>query len=204
MKESDVRLHLHHALQWRGWSPFHHTDGRKCPHCYRTILPTVAGRADTIAKHYTVTAPDSYIEVKDCKDTAFAFSEISEDQRKFLSAKGSSYICIGRIVPMGTKTTIHSIYVIPWDLWKKMEEEITLLLQDRSVPYDYQLYTNRVAARGPDLVTRFSKYALEKRDGNWHFKDDHPLAVQGEIETPHFMREKDTKWANAEKAPALP
>ncbi len=209
MKEVDIRLALHHALQWRGWSPKHWQDGRyivcsKCGH-KGVMKPDKKGRADTKAEHYSLPVLDTWIEVKDCKDTAFAFSEISEEQRTFLDEHHGSYICIGRIVPKGeTKTTIHSIYVIPWGIWKALEAEVDLLTGGKSIPYDYTLYTNKVEVKCTDMVSRFPMWKLERRDDGWHFKDTHPLAVQDEIETPHYMREKETKWANAEKVPTSP
>lgn len=194
MKEENVRLALHHALQWRGWAPYHPTDARKCPHCYRLIIPPTAGRADTTARHYTLAIPDVHIEVKDCKGQSFPFSEISGDQRKFLEKKDEhAWICIGKIVPMGSKETIDSIYVIPWKEWWRMENDMILLKDSNSIPYDYKLYEKKPSIQAPDLVSRFPKYALEYRDGDWHFRDDHPLAVQAEIEVPYHKRAKQNE-----------
>lgn len=175
-------------------------------HCRKPTLmtPNMKGRPDTKGEHFVLPLPDVWVEVKDCKETAFAFSEISEDQRKFLDGKANSYLCIGRIVPLGSKKTIHSIFVIPWAIWKALEWEVETLTGSKSIPYDYSLYTNKVEVKCTDLVTRFPMWRLVRENGDWHFQNTHPLAVMPEIETPHFMREKETKWANAEKAPASP
>jgi hypothetical protein len=196
MKEKDIREKgLNHALMWRNWRPLHWQDGRAypCQHCHKTniLTPQHPGRSDTLAIRGDASA---FIEVKDCKEKAFAFSEISSDQRKYLddAAKDDipTYICIGKIVPMGSKERIHSIYVIPWKKWVLMETEMILILESGSIPYDYSLYEKKPAVRCSDLVTRFKEYALEYRDGDWHFPDIHPLAVQPEVEVPWHMRKK--------------
>ena len=210
MKEVDIRNELHHALQWRGWTPKHWQDGRyivceKCGH--RGVLkPNVAGRPDTKGEHYSIAVPDAWIEVKAVRGTAFPFSDIRPEQRAYLSDRvergEQAFLCLGKIMPMGdTRETIASIYVIPWLLWLKAENDAKSLIGAVSIPYNYILYTNKVEVRQPDIVTRFHRYGLERRNRGWHFEEDHPLAVQPEVDIPFFMR---NKHAHTDSAQAIP
>jgi hypothetical protein len=199
MKESNVRNSVKEAMWERGWGAMHFTDARmvSCQHCHKMTLatPPIKGRSDLVAPHYTLNEPTAYVEVKDCKGTAFDFDEISPDQREYLDKHENSWIAIGRIVPLGsTKTTIHSIFVIPWKEWKLTEETITLLTGKKSLPYSYVLYEKKPIIQQPDLATRFKRYELEWGDGEWHFGEDHPLAVM-KVKNPLHRRaakEKET------------
>lgn len=190
MNESDVRLRLHHALQYRGYWPLHHRDGFPCPKCGTIQVPPIKGRPDTEARHTKF--PIAMIEVKalGIDDLAFAFKEISEDQRKYLTAwmneGGQSYLCLGKIVPLGSKTSIHSIWVIPWDQWLDIEKHT-----EKSIIYDRSFYTNNVRP-GEHSVTDVvpDKYKLFGAGLDWHFQNEHPLAVQPEVEMPFFKRVK--------------
>jgi len=161
----------------------------ECNHCHKMtlVLPQVSGRADTNARHF-ILAEEAEIEVKDVRGTSFAFSEIKENQRKFLTKHEDSYICVGKIVAVGSRETIHSIFVIPWKKWVAMESELILILESGSLPYSYALYEKKPVVRTADLVTRFAQYALEYRDGDWHIPDGHPLAIHPEVMIPWHQR----------------
>lgn len=189
MKEASIRLQLHHALMWLGYWPLHHRDGFRCPKCGTIQVPPIVGRPDTEARHPRF--PTALIEVKAVKELAFAFSEITIEQREYLSSwskeHGESYLCLGKIVPMGTKTKIDSIVVIPWQMW--LVEEAN---HEKSVPYDRLYYKNELRSEESTIVGTFDpRFFLEKRDGDPHFKADHPLAVCQEVEVPFYKRSKE-------------
>ena len=194
MKEADIRLSLHHALQWRGWWPLHHQDGRKypCVHCgkWNVITPDVRGRPDTEARHPKF--PTAFIEVKMVPGLSFAFNEITPEQHRYLTSwmneGGQSYLCLGKIVTRGaTQTKIDSIMVIPWNTWLGVERA-----GGKSVPYDFKYYQNDVRAEDMDLAHWISDFCyLKLLLGEWHFQNEHPLAVQPEIDVPFFKRSKE-------------
>ena len=191
MNEASIRLQLHHALQWLGYWPYHHQDARYCPRCHNIITPEVIGRPDTEARHPT--HPTVLIEVKAVKGLAFPFSEITPEQRKYLSSweneEGKSYLCLGKIVPIGSKTRIDSIVVIPWRMWLDVEK-----IFDKSVPYDRLYYTNKLRSNESTIVELFDlKYFIEKIDGQPHFRQEHPLFVQPEVSVPFYKRVKEKK-----------
>lgn len=199
MNEASVRLALHHALQWRGYWPKHDSDGRKypvpCVKCHRVnwlmVTPEIKGLPDTNGRHPRFPSP--LIEVKAVKATerSFAFNSITPEQREYLSAwakeGGGSYLCLGKIVPMGSKEKIRQILVIPWLEWLKIEDNY-----DKSIPWDYALYEKQPSLpRQSDLMSLvFSWWHLVRTANEWHFPDDHPLSVIPEIETPFFKKGK--------------
>ena len=200
MNEADIRNHLHHALMFRGWTPHHAQDARvvTCNVCHKgkiTLYPQTPGRADTVARHYTVDAPIIHIEVKAVRDTAFAFSDIRPEQHVYLDKRLNSYLCLGKILPKGkTQTTIHSIYVIPWAMWMEWERH-SLILGLESIPYSYELYTNNVVKKQTDLATRLAgpTWQIRYSNGDYHFDPLHPLSVMEEVEVPFFKRSKDNE-----------
>jgi hypothetical protein len=189
MKESDVRLQLHHALQWLGYWPYHHQDARYCPKCHSIITPEIKGRPDTEARHPRF--PTALIEVKVCK-LSFPFSDITLEQREYLNAwsveGGRGYLCLGLIVPYGTRTTIRDIIVVPWVFW--LEQEIYYKERSfQSVPWDRTLYKRAFSTDIKDLTESIpSQYFLKRIGNEWHFESEHPLVVQGEINNPFFKR----------------
>jgi hypothetical protein len=192
MKESDIRLALHHALQWRGYWPYHHQDARYCPRCHAIITPEVVGRPDTEARHPAF--PTALIEVKAVKSTekSFAFDAITPEQREYLSSwaneGGESYICLGKIVPMGSKEKIHQILVIPWLEWLEIEDA-----HDKSIPWDYGLYEKQPSLpRQNDLMSLiYPAWELVRNANDWHLQRGHPLSVCREVEVPFYKRNQE-------------
>lgn len=198
MNETSIRTAIQHALQYRGYWPFHHQDARPCPKCHTIITPPIKGRPDIESRHPKF--PTVLIEVKDCKELAFPFAEIEPEQRAYLTAwmeaGGASYLALGKIVPMGSKTTIHSIYVVLWDDWLEFER----YSGGKSAVYDFALYQNKVRIDEKSIVDNFSsRYRLFGASNNWHFQDEHSLAVQPEVQTPFFLSRNANSPADPRK-----
>lgn len=201
MKEADVRLKLHHALQFLQYWPKHDQDARKypvtCQRCHHvnwfTVTPEIKGLPDTNGRHPRFPSPLIEVKVVKSDEQSFAFSSISSEQRKYLTSwaaeGGGAYICIGKIVPADTKEKIREILVIPWDSWIVCVEET----HEKSIPWDYELYETLPSLPRPsDLKSIvFDQWYLTQNGSDWHFKPEHPLYVQPEIDVPFYKRVKE-------------
>lgn len=192
MNEADVRLQISHALQWHGHWPRHSQDGRMINGVLFT--PEIKGLPDIETRHPKF--PNELIEVKVVKrdDKAFSFNQIEKEQREYLDnwleAGGKCYLAIGKIVPMGSKSKIHSIAVFTWLLWKVIEQNSLY----KSIPYSWELYDKKPAEweKIADIVSFPSEYFLWKAGSDWRFDRRHPLAIPPLVQVPFFKRVRQT------------
>ena len=87
-------------------------------------------------------------------NVSFPMNEIDDDQRRYLDnivrEGGDAYLGFGVIRWLGEnkkKSKVMDAYVIPWLFWKRIEEYYQALEQ-ASIPYDWELYTNKPAHWG--------------------------------------------------------
>src|SRR5688572_7396499 len=195
MNESDVRLAVTHALQWHGYWPFHHQDGRLhfCKHGHPVLAtPEIKGRPDIEARHPK--HPTVFIEVKAITKDAksFAFSQIEPEQREYLSnwtnEGGSAYLAIGKIVPHGTKSKIGSIWVFPWPYWLEVESQY-----QKSIAFSWGLYEKRPLdwqTRGSIRELRPIFEMMKTKEEDWQFFPSHWLAKPKKVAIPFYRKEK--------------
>lgn len=205
MKEKDIRLEVSHALQWYGYWPYHHQDGRNhvffCSYCrrknFQLITPEIKGRPDLEARHPL--HPTIFIEVKSIRkeENSFRMDKIRIEQVDYLDRwcklGGQAYFAIGKIVPMGTKTKIHSIMVIPWDVFRERTIAIDITTP---IPYDWELYKNKPSIRMTSLVEVFpeDKYHMWKTQTGWQLSSGHPIGGISElVETPYFLQKGEAQ-----------
>lgn len=206
MNESDVRDATRFALMGRGYWPQHFTDGIKCSRCHQIIVPASKGKPDLLLVHPA--GIGSVVEVKDVKvpnkELGLAFTEISTEQRQYLddwdiAASGvgpGAFISIGLILPSGSRTFLSDIWVVPWKVWKSLEQSWTACGKT-SVGIDPTLYkrANKVPLEFYLRDFQFDIYKLKRikeSDGKpgWALDDAHPLAV-GHLLQDRHRRQND-------------
>lgn len=195
MNEADIRLAVSHALQWHGWWPQHVQDGRLhfCAQGHPVLVTAERkGYPDIRAEHPRFEM--AHIEVKAIAKNkkSFAKSQIEPEQRNYLnkwtSQGGAGYLAIGKIEPMGSRSTIGGIWVFPWSYWCELETTF-----EKSIAYDWDLYEKRPEKweRTDSIVWQASSYQLFKsKTDDWQFMKSHPLAAPKKVEVPYFKQEK--------------
>jgi len=173
MEESGVRQQLYKMLRQYGYWPLRGRDATICPKCHTKILPPI-GRPDIV-----VLAPHGIgrvVEVKAVnmlKDKSFSFSEISPDQRQWLSSYaicgGLGYIAIGavNVRPM-------RVWVIDWEHWLDIEKVVSMC--QASIPITLiGKFKREVVANGFSLELMAKNYELLRVKSEWKVPPGHSL-----------------------------
>lgn len=180
MDESKFRQEAYRMLRLMGYWPIRGRDASVCPRCHSKILPPI-GRPDII-----VLAPHGINRVLETKfvndkQTSFAFSEISTDQREWMTNwmndGGIAYIGIG------VQTRPASFYIIDWGYWLQIEEQIVDI--QASIPIDVskgKSYRKEISSKKLDLVTLASRFKLNRVGGEWQAPPGHSLLKWREID----------------------
>jgi hypothetical protein len=137
----------------------------------------------------------SVIEVKIvdlAKSKSFAFSQLEDDQRRWINAwvdqaHGLGYLAIGTINERSRRT-----WVIPWSMWIDLERRL-IEQGHKNVPVALDLYKGRNYTRpGTSIADNFNAYyqmvhVVGKKDSedrweksHWEFKPGHPLTLERE------------------------
>lgn len=207
MQESDVMTATRHALMSRGYWPYHPTDGIQCPKCHTRIVPPSKGRPDLSVLHPA--GSSAVCEVKDVNHAkganALYFKEISAEQREWLdawdAASGSegpgAFLSVGLIMPLGRKTTLTDVWVIPWGIWKRIECEwesygqsgvgINPDLYKRKPDVPRELYLDQYLYLDMYRIQRFVE--PDGRPG-WTMQEKHPLAFGHEVQQRFKQKEQ--------------
>jgi len=171
MNEAYIRQTINRDLREYGYWPITNTDASRCSRCGGLVKPEI-GRPDTLVLHPT----DScfVVEYKILKTRALPFSEIRDDQRKWLNRwlddGGTGYIGIAVV---GKPKKYHrwlDMFLVDWEYWLEVEEEC-ILAGSKSIPYTWH---NR--ARVPeqlDMAHKFKAFRMHKADGKWRLPLNH-------------------------------
>lgn len=168
MKESDVRLKVKHALRARSYWPVTQTDLFICRKCNTKNHPA-SGRPDILCLN--TSAPSIVVEVKVVRpnETAFQFSHISEDQRKWLNNwmadGGDGYIALGVIRQHGKVQRLDGLYLVDWNEWLEMER-LFATIHRVSIPVCADRARNSVIReKRLDIPTLLEPWEMKKVNG---------------------------------------
>lgn len=170
MDERYVATHYFNRIL-RGWGHQVDTtmDAIVCTRCGQILVPE-RGKPD-------VTIPLVYVEYKAhyLKDTSFSLSNISDEQRKWLTNSANhgvlSYLGLGVIDNRKKPNSLVDLYLVDWPHWLEAEALVTPV-QD-SIPYKDPF---RKALR-PDkcIVSLFERYRLIRDGKGWKLPPGHTL-----------------------------
>lgn len=190
MNEASVRLEVYHSLQGYGYWPLHMKDAILCPRCGCKILPAVAGRPDILVLDPLSRTLVCEVKIVDLdKSLSFAFTQIEDDQRRWMTAwmehEGRGFIAIGTLSERPRR-----LWVIPWSEWIYRLEPTFKDREWTSIPVDHKLY-KRISKNIPvlSMVTEFEKYQMlwvigKRIEGNkfsmshWEFPEGHEIAEE--------------------------
>ena len=174
MNEKAVRGEVFRLMRRMWFWPITQTDVTRCPHGH--LAYPKKGRPDIFGLNPT--GRTIIVEVKILnlsKDKSFAFSNIEDEQRKWLSRwtedGGWAYLALGTI---GTKRGQRQLWLVPWVVWQ-LTEKIVRKHQD-SIPY--------IAGKGfkkemqddkIDILHLFPLFEAEWKDSRWSLLDQHEL-----------------------------
>lgn len=152
--EAQIRRKIYKAFKLGGYWPTRGRDATVCPRCGTRILPPI-GRPDLLILHPV--KPARVAEVKAVRGTSFPFSEISPEQRSWLTAwtdaGGTAYLVIGKLV-----SRKYIVYVVPWKAWLDMEKSSDRL----SIPFDRNLMARSIGKT--DIVTAFKDFEFSNKN----------------------------------------
>jgi len=129
-------------------------------------------RVETGTPDILVLNPNARSIVVECKpvragETAFPMNRIEDEQRKWLDKweadGGLGYLGLGIIVHSGSRHSLSVLSVIPWDVWKRVEQ--TFRGSRVSVP----MKNNK------DVNALLSAFRMERRQGEWYLCKGHPI-----------------------------
>ena len=168
MKEKEVRQEVFRLAKSLGFFPVTQTDTQICPKCFTRIKPPI-GRPDIL--WLNPTKPGVVSEIKAIPENAktFAFSSISEEQRRWLSwwteAGGLAYLGLGTLVPRHRR-----LWLVPWHHWLEIEAALTPY-QD-SIPITVAKHM-RIAVQDQklDLDHLAAPFECTKTVGGWTIYD---------------------------------
>ena len=173
MDESYVRRAVFRAARLAGLWPITQTDASRCSHCGHLVRPP-PGRPDILGMNPV--GRSIVIEVKTVrpKETAFAFADIDDRQRKWLNRwhedGGQGYIGLGIIRQHGQMHGLDHLYLIPWGRWLAAEEIVSSIQE--SIPVQAAKGTRRELQDGKlDIVTVFADLELERTDGVYQWPE---------------------------------
>lgn len=185
MREADVRREIYNSLQGYGYWPLHLRDAILCPRCGTRVLPKVAGRPDLLVLSPKIDSKVMEVKVVDLsKSKSFAFTQIEDDQRRWLNAwvdhGGLAYLGIGTI-----NESPRRIWVIPWVLWRA-REEVLEMLGFTNMPVDLSLYKNIAKNRPESDLEQDKQFQLIRVTGkkiegakfsgpHWEFPEGHSI-----------------------------
>lgn len=180
MNELTVSLKVAHAFELMGYDANKVTDAIICPRCHRKIVPS-RGRPDRAMIHPS--ARSCYIEVKTVRrnETAFSFSEISDEQRAtlndWLGRGGACYLALGVIRRPKRNDRLEWLYLVEWSKWVALEN-LVRPHQD-SIPVKAGPgFSKELQKRNLDIETQLWPWSLGQRPGGWFLPQDHPAIEQ--------------------------
>ncbi len=164
MDEKAVRQKIYRML-YKTYNFWPNTSDRaRCRKC--GTMPVEKGTPDLLVMH-----PDAasiVIEVKIVRpsERAFPMRRIKADQRKWLDRwkadGGCGYLGLGIIVPAGSKHSLASLSLIPWDVWKRMEE-------------DFKGIRVSIPMNNIDVSRLLHSFRVERVSGRWQLCAGHPI-----------------------------
>jgi hypothetical protein len=170
MDEKAIRqeaYHLaHHELHCY---PITQTDAAICPRCHAKIKPPI-GRPDIMVLNPW--GPSYVIEMKAIRGGSFAFSQLEEQQRKWLT-NWMEYGGLGYL-GVGTLERPRRFWLIDWDAWLRIEDLMGEV--QKSLPVVAGKGYNRILQdNGWDFDHLCEPYELIRITGGWELQDEHSL-----------------------------
>lgn len=179
MNEANVRQEVYRLLRQLGYTPHRLKDAQICPVCHSKVLPPT-GRPDILVNN--VHGPGCYVEVKAlnvARSKSFAFSEISPEQRCYLSRRTDDgfrcYIALGTVnAPRKGSMTGRHLWIVDWNDWLAAETEVEKY--QKSFPlmagkgFNKSLQENQL-----DLIHLFTAFECSRQAGRWLLPEGHSL-----------------------------
>jgi len=170
LDETDVRQKIFKLARTLGYWPITSSNTTVCPRCKSLVLPTI-GRPDILWLNPRGAGRVSECKVLRQKESAFSFSEVTQDQKDWLDRwqedGGIGYIAFGVIRPAGKLSHLERLYLVDWAAWRGVERLV--VPTQNSIPYiagpgfARALQDNRY-----DIVTLLRPWELERDQGCWH------------------------------------
>ena len=165
IRQEAFRLAEHGLQTW----PITQTDTNICPKCHTKIRPK-AGRPDILILNPW--GRSYVIEMKAIRGGAFAFKQVEEQQRKWLTnwlaAGGLGYL------GFGTMEKPRRFWIVDWESWLRIEE-LVMEVQDSIPVVAGKGYKRLLQDNGWDVHNLCRPWELQRITGGWTLPEGHSL-----------------------------